>query len=355
MRVATDLLDRATRAARGALPHGQLLSPEVWERRHKGIVVLLWLHVAGVVGYGVLRGRSLPHSLEEATFVAVFALLAGHRGLGRRGRSAAAVLGLITASAVLVHLSGGVIEMHFHFFVMIGVITLYQDWLPFGLALAYVVVHHGLLGALRPTEVFNHPAAWAAPWKWALIHGAFVLAASVAYLVNWRLSESQATEISRLVSRLHGLAHTDPLTGIPNRRVWDEELPRELERARRMGTALCVAMIDLDHFKLYNDRYGHQAGDLLLKEATSAWHAEVRSTDLLARYGGEEFVLLLPACVLDRATAIVERLQAVTPQVTCSIGVACWDFHESATELVERADQALYLAKTDGRNRCVTA
>ncbi len=355
MSATSSFLDRAARVVRGALPHGQMLTPEVWERRHKGIVVLLWLHVVAVVAFGMARGYSLSHSMAEAALVAVFAVPAAHPALGRRARSAAAVLGLITASAVLVHLSGGVVEMHFHFFVMIGVITLYQDWLPFGLALGYVVVHHGLLGALRPTEVYNHPAAWQAPWKWALIHGGFVLAASAAYLVNWRLTETQATEISRLVSRLNGLARTDPLTGIPNRRVWDEELPRELERARRMGTQLCVAMIDLDHFKHCNDQFGHHAGDLVLKEAASAWHTQVRSTDLLARYGGEEFVLLLPTCALDRATQIVERLRAVTPRVTCSIGVACWDLRESPQELVERADQALYAAKSDGPNRYVTA
>jgi diguanylate cyclase (GGDEF)-like protein len=142
---------------------------------------------------------------------------------------------------------------------------------------------------------------------------------------------------------------------VPNRRVWEEELPRELERARRMSTPLCVAMIDLDNFKAYNDRFGHQAGDRVLKEAASAWRAQVRTTDLLARYGGEEFTLLLPACALDHATEIVERLRLVTPLVTCSIGVASWDFHESATELVERADQALYVAKAEGRNRYVTA
>jgi diguanylate cyclase (GGDEF)-like protein len=137
--------------------------------------------------------------------------------------------------------------------------------------------------------------------------------------------------------------------------VWEEELPRELERARRMGTGLCLAMIDLDNFKAYNDRHGHQAGDQVLKEAASAWRAEVRSTDLLARYGGEEFVLLLPACALDDAVQIVERLRVATPLVTCSVGLASWDFSEAAPELVERADQALYLAKAEGRNRFVTA
>ena len=206
---------RAGRAGRGLLPTGQLLTPEVWARRHRGIVWLLWLHVAGVAVFALTRGQSLIHGLQEAMLVAVFALPAAHAAIGRRARSAAAVLGLITASAVIVHLSGGVVEAHFHFFVMVGVITLYQDWLPFGLALGYVVVHHSVLGVLAPTDVFNHPAALRSPWKWALVHGAFVLAASVAYLVNWRLSERQAIEISRLVSRLEGLARTDPSPGCP--------------------------------------------------------------------------------------------------------------------------------------------
>ena len=218
-----------------------------------------------------------------------------------------------------------------------------------------MVVHHTVLGMLAPTQVFNHPAAERAPWKWALIHGAFVAAASVAYLVNWRLSERQAVEISRLVSRLEGLARTDPLTGVPNRRVWEEELPRELDRARRMGTGLCLAMIDLDDFKSYNDRFGHQAGDQVLKEAAGAWRAEVRSTDLLARYGGEEFAVLLPDCGLDSAMEIAERLRAAPPECTCSIGVAAWDRREAATELVARADRALYAAKAGGRNRYVLA
>jgi diguanylate cyclase (GGDEF)-like protein len=121
-----------------------------------------------------------------------------------------------------------------------------------------------------------------------------------------------------------------------------------------MGTSLCVAIIDLDHFKAYNDRYGHQAGDRVLKEAVGAWRTQVRSIDLLARYGGEEFVLLLPTCALSDAIQIVERLRAATPLVTCSIGMASWDFQESSDELVGRADRALYAAKADGRNRYVT-
>ena len=84
------------------------------------------------------------------------------------------------------------------------------------------------------------------------------------------------------------------MTGLPNRRVWDEDVARELERARRHGGALCLAMLDLDRFKAYNDTHGHQAGDELLAAAAAAWRPELRATDTLARYGGEEFAVLLP-------------------------------------------------------------
>jgi diguanylate cyclase (GGDEF)-like protein len=112
-----------------------------------------------------------------------------------------------------------------------------------------------------------------------------------------------------------------------------------------------VALLDLDHFKAYNDRHGHQAGDRLLKAAAAAWQGKLRKTDLLARYGGEEFAVLLPDCGLDSAMEIAERLRTAQPEDTCSIGVAGWDGREAATRLVARADQALYAAKEGGRNR----
>jgi diguanylate cyclase (GGDEF)-like protein len=352
MRMVADL----RQTMRVVLPHGSPLDEDVWERRHRGIVVLLWVHAVGTAVFGMVRGVAPWHSVLESSILAVCAIAAAQKSGGRRLRACAAVFGLITASALLVHLSGGTIEMHFHFFVMVGLITLYQDWVPFGVALGYVVLHHGVLGYLMPTTVFSHPAAQRAPVVWALIHGAFVLAACAANLATWRLSELQANEISRLVSRLEGLARTDPLTGIPNRRVWDEEVPNELERARRSASPLCVAMLDLDHFKVFNDHHGHQAGDRALKEVASAWQGAVRTTDLLARYGGEEFGLLLPACSMDDAIDVVKRVMAATPDdVTVSIGVASWDFHESAEDLVRRADEALYHAKADGRDRYVTA
>jgi diguanylate cyclase (GGDEF)-like protein len=127
-------------------------------------------------------------------------------------------------------------------------------------------------------------------------------------------------------------------------------------RAARSSQPLCVAILDLDHFKRYNDTHGHQGGDRLLKEAAAAWRASIRVTDLLARYGGEEFALLAPACGLDDARVLADRLRAVVPGgATVSIGVAAWDGQETAEELVARADSALYAAKEGGRDRYVIA
>jgi diguanylate cyclase (GGDEF)-like protein len=139
---------------------------------------------------------------------------------------------------------------------------------------------------------------------------------------------------------------------VANRRGWDEELPRELARAARSGQPVCVALLDLDHFKHYNDEHGHLAGDRLLKAAAAAWEHRLHKTDLLARYGGEEFAILLPDCELDAAMEIAERLRTAQPEGTCSIGVADWDGRQDGDALLARADRALYAAKADGRDQC---
>ncbi|WCB96654.1 hypothetical protein DSM104299_05419 [Baekduia alba] len=162
-----------------------------------------------------------------------------------------------------------------------------------------------------------------------------------------------ALERRRLLERLRDLARTDPLTGLANRRLWDERLAIELARAARYDRPLCVAAIDLDRFKPYNDTYGHQAGDQLLRDATVAWRGVLRGSDLLSRLGGDEFALLLPDCDLVCAQGIVARLQTVTPGaeegVGCSAGLVRWAAGESAEAVIARADAALYAAKDDGR------
>jgi signal transduction histidine kinase len=174
---------------RSVLPQGGGLPFEVWKRRHAGMVALLWLNAAGLFAFGLIQGYGFFHSLLEAGIVAVAAaaayLLAGQR----RFASVIATLGLMTASGVLVHLSRGSIEAHFHFFVMVTIIILYQDWIPFLLAIGYVVVHHAVFGLIDPHSVFNHPAAMASPVKWALIHGAFIMGATIAGLTVWKQNE----------------------------------------------------------------------------------------------------------------------------------------------------------------------
>jgi diguanylate cyclase (GGDEF)-like protein len=127
-----------------------------------------------------------------------------------------------------------------------------------------------------------------------------------------------------------------------------------MSAAARSGAPLAVAVLDLDRFKDFNDRYGHQTGDRLLKEATAAWRASLRAEHLFARYGGEEFSLLMAGTTRLEATAALERLRAVTPLgQTFSAGLALWDGSESADALFARADEALYEAKRAGRDRVV--
>ena len=159
-----------------------------------------------------------------------------------------------------------------------------------------------------------------------------------------------------LLGQLEHLARTDALTGLPNRRYWEQQLPRELARATRDRSRVCVAMLDLDHFKHFNDRRGHQAGDRLLADAAVAWRSALRPYDLLARYGGEEFSVILPAAISPTPSSLVERLRSMTPGgESCSAGIAEWDGTERVDALVGRADAALYRAKRAGRDRVVTA
>ena len=141
-------------------------------------------------------------------------------------------------------------------------------------------------------------------------------------------------ERHKLVTSLARLALTDQLTGLPNRRAWEEALARELARAARGAHPVCVAVLDLDNFKAFNDEHGHQAGDRLLAQAAHAWQRQLRVSDLLARYGGEEFAAVIPAWPLETAVEVVERLRRASPgPLTASAGVASWDGSESGAQL----------------------
>jgi diguanylate cyclase (GGDEF)-like protein len=184
--------------------------------------------------------------------------------------------------------------------------------------------------------------------------GAIALGSVVLFLLVVLRMSGLVAQVQDQATQLAALAHNDMLTGIPNRRAWELELPREMARVRRHSGRLCVALLDLDYFKRFNDQHGHQGGDRLLKAATAAWRTRIRSTDLLARYGGEEFVVLLRDCGPSEAVQVLDDLRAVTPLgQTFSAGVAQWDGQESPERLVGRADAGLYEAKRAGRDRII--
>jgi two-component system cell cycle response regulator len=211
--------------------------------------------------------------------------------------------------------------------------------------------------------------------KFTITSGGEVLGSLCAIARDKRLGgddrstlELLSKELSLLVKNLflseetRRLANNDGLTGLQNRRRTTERLETEVARARRYGTPLAVALCDVDHFKLVNDRYGHNMGDEVLVQVAGALQNTLREVDLVGRWGGEEFLVLLPDT--DRAGALIvgERLRAgielLPPfeggpeRVTCSVGVACFENSDSIAGFVDRADQALYRAKKAGRNRC---
>jgi diguanylate cyclase (GGDEF)-like protein len=330
-----------------SLPKGGNLPLAIWQRRHRGIVALLWLHAIGIPLFGLATGAETIHALSEGTIVAIAAVVAGHREWPRGVRSTAAVLGLLTSSGILVHLSGGLIEMHFHFFVMVAVITLYQDWLPFLIAIGYVVAHHGLAGWLDPTSVYNHPDALAHPWKWAAVHGTFIMAESAALLTSWRLSEE---------------GFQDSLTSLANRALITDRIQHALARGARDGQTDAVLFMDLDGFKTINDSLGHGAGDELLIAVADRLRTCLRGSDTAARLGGDEFAILLEDTDERGAGLAAERvlnslrapfvLQGKEVFVTASIGIAANSTgREDADELLRNADAAMYVAKSNGKAR----
>lgn len=167
-------------------------------------------------------------------------------------------------------------------------------------------------------------------------------------------------DLRRLKAELQDLCRTDALTGLPNRRPFDEMIRQCVAMARRHGHPFCLLMLDLDFFKQVNDRFGHEHGDMVLKAFASILRHSRRQEDLPARLGGEEFALLLPGVNLQQACTVAERIRLTVRQrislpdgspQTVSLGLAQYDGRESAENLFRRADEALYRAKHSGRDR----
>jgi diguanylate cyclase (GGDEF)-like protein/PAS domain S-box-containing protein len=175
-------------------------------------------------------------------------------------------------------------------------------------------------------------------------------------------------ELEAMNERLENLATTDPLTGVMNRRALDERMEEELVRASRTHQSLSFLLLDVDHFKRFNDSYGHPAGDRALELVAATLESVARETDFVGRFGGEEFAILLPHTDTAGAATVAERIrqgiagiESLEAPITVSIGAVTLDPALSGTErrtasdLLSQADKSLYQAKTDGRNRCCQA
>jgi diguanylate cyclase (GGDEF)-like protein len=165
-----------------------------------------------------------------------------------------------------------------------------------------------------------------------------------------------AIEHAHLRERVAAMALTDAHTGLMTRRAWEDELPRELARARRADAPLSAAIIDIDHMSAFNMLRGEREGDMLIKETAARWRNELREVDVLARLDGTEFAVVLPGCGLGEACDVLDRVRAATPRgQTASAGVARWDGEEPAELLMVRVQDALAAAKSAGRNVTIAA
>jgi methyl-accepting chemotaxis protein len=201
------------RSVVNALPRLAGLPDELWESRHRWIVAVLWLHVPTLAAYGLLTGRTVGHMVVDLSPLAITALLASSRRLSRRSRSCVAALGLMTGSAMLVHLAHGAVQAHFLFFAMLPAVGLYLDWLPFALSVGFVVFHHAVVGVLSPDQVFGRGKHTLPDTVGRVaIHAFFVVIEIVALLVSWRQAELHAADLEAKNAALD--ARNDELDGI---------------------------------------------------------------------------------------------------------------------------------------------
>ena len=295
-------------------------------------------------------------------------------GLSRRWHDPS-LTGLQVLAACAINLSGLMLapQLAFVFIVLLFVPLSYgslhfdqrsyrASWLYLSIALGVVIIASGKSLALSPTGPAEQFLFWLAI---IVTLGRFLsINADVSRLRQNLKQKHDALQAAS--SKLTELASRDELTGLWNRREFMRLLQDEARRAARHQTSFCVAIIDIDHFKNVNDKYGHLTGDAVLHELGQLLEFSRRATDTLGRYGGEEFTLLLQGARLSTATVALERTRnlvaqhdwgTIAPdlQLTISAGISAWHPGDTLTAVMNRADAALYQAKSDGRNCVRTA
>jgi signal transduction histidine kinase len=313
------------------LPRGNTLDEEVWQRRHLFLQWVLLLHVVGLYVFGLWRGIS---STEVAVaLVAPFAcLVVGRLVPHRRLASLLITAGLVYCSAALVGFSGGSIEAHFHFFIMIGFIALYQDWVPFLWNIAFTVASHGIGSVWQTNLIFNHPAGQASPWTWSTIHGVAVLAACIGVVVFWQNTETEQQKSLRLTKQLADTEITrrkftsDMLVNLARRNqsllYRQLGLINQLEEQEKDPDAL-ADLFRLDHLATRIRRNAESLLVLSGEEPPRTWGRPVLLVDVVR-------AAIAETEDLDRVVFAVDERQAV-------LGNAVADVTHMLAELVENA------------------
>ncbi|GAA0924230.1 sensor histidine kinase [Pseudonocardia zijingensis] len=314
------------------IPHGYGLGEADWQRRHRLLLAVLALHVPGLAAFGVGLGRP-PDAVLLAVVVPAACLLVG--ALLRRHRRVASVAvtgGLVYSSAALVGLTGGTIEAHFHFFVIIGFIALYQDWVPFLFNVLFTVVSHGIGSAWQQTLIFNHGPGQANPWLWSLIHGVAVLVASVGMALFWRITEDSQREKDALRRELADAElnrrrfTSELLVNLARRNqsmVYRQlEIINELEEEEQDPDALAV-LFTLDHLAT---RVQRNAESLL-----------VLSGEQPARVWGEPVALREVVRAAIAETEDFARVSVLIDERPAVVGHSVTDLTHLLAELIENA------------------